>query len=753
MTPLEPFTITAFDGGGLETDKKPFLLIDKAFPVLRNAYVFRDRLIKRECLELVGRLRRVLTTPTVISFVDGVANVKTLLGLESTATFEPGSIDIGYNSNIYTDPLANGILVGDPAGTGTFNYVTGVMTTSIFVAGPFNGTVNSLNYFPGLPVMGAETREIASINFEQTVFFDTIYAYTFDGVNFNDVVGFTWTGADDNFVWSTNFRGVDSSIRLFFITKFLDTAATPMRYTTDNITYTNFSPALDGAGQLLLEALILIPYYGRLIALNTIEGVALADPANKNFFARARFSQQGDPTQADAWQVNIFGKGGFADAPTAEKIIGATLFKNTLIVRFERSTWQLRYMGEYGTPFLFERISSDFGSESTFSGILFDSGDIAVGNRALTVSTSNSVTRIDEKIPDLVFSMLNTLAGPERVHGMRDFRRELAFWNYNDAIMSSPTQYFPNTVLVYNYRNQTYAQFRDNVTVFGYLQPILGVTWDSTDVFWDDEDITWDTVSSVAEFERVVIGNQAGYIHYYGYKTPDDPQNFIASIDLTVTPIRINVPNHNLVDQEIIFITGLMFINTVPAPVTTNLNNQIYQAKYVDDNFLDLYKYDFTQGIYVADFAFTPAPAGITYIGGGQIALFPKMDIVTKDFNPYQKKGQQVKISYIDLLLEVSQSAAMTVNVFSNTYQAYAGDINVGQNTIETSQAQPFFGNNIIGASNILWHRLYKTLYGQLIRIEFTYGDALMSTLETHRQEWSLNAITIHARRAGKQIF
>ena len=830
MTPLQPFSIAGYNAG-LQLDRKPFLLPDQAFPVLYNAYNWRERIKKRECNELVGRLRKTVplgnffdngfpnwstnalyvsgyiatidaaglvttkyphnlvvgneviitntstagynntwivgATPTTMTFTipaafaastGGTFYSNQLLSVtEPDTEIEAGSFVITINGVAWTDN-GDGTLSGpDAAKFGVIDYTTGIIQIQTD-SGVSAATTLTYNYFPGLPVMGIRNRELPSINFEQTVFFDTRYTYTFDGVNFNDVPGVGWSGADDDFFWTTNYQGADSSVRVFFVTNNFDDIGSPMRYTLDNATYTDFAPQLVSTpgGDLLLEARILIPYYGRLIALNTIEGTAYGLGGNRNFFNRARFSQEGNPLAADAWHTDVFGKGGFADAPTSEAIVSATLFKNTLIVRFERSTWQLRYMGNYGTPFLFERISSDFGCESTFSSVLFDTGDLAVGNRAISVSTATTCQRIDENIPDIVFTILNKLSGPQRVHGIRDYRKELVFWNYNDANISAKEQYFPNQVLVYNYRDRTWAIFRDNVTVFGNLQPSNSITWDSTNVFWDDEQVLWDSVSDIAEFPRVVIGNQMGYILYFGYKTPDDSSLTIEETSLGTSSLIISVPNHNIADEEIVYIKGIKYLsnNTVNAvPVATDLNNKLYLAERITNTLLKLYRYDFDQGIYISNFDYTPhEPVQVVvYIGGGSLAIMPRLDVQTKDFNPYAKQGNQTKISYIDFLTDVTPSASMTVNLFSNTYLTATQTINTGNELLETYQASPYFGN--FSASNILWHRFYYTLTGQMIRIQMTYNDVLMNTIETHQQDWQLNAMTIWARPGGKSIF
>jgi hypothetical protein len=765
MTPLQPFTIAGYTSG-LQTDKKPFLIPDKSFSVLENAYVYRERVIKRQGLELVGRLTRTYTSTDIgIELTDGYVNLISYYGLEPTATIVPGSVSFGFAGNQYNDPLINGILAGNPAGSGYIDYATGDIQLSSFPPGLFGGALHGLKYYPNLPVMGIESRELSTINNEQTVFFDTKYAYTFDGTNFStinippgNILPYTWSGTDKDFFSSTNYQGADASIRTFFVTNFVDDAGSPMRWTQDGNLYNDFRPNLT-ATQLLLQARILIPYYGRLLAFNTIEGTAYGDPANKNFFNRVRYSQVGNPLDGDAWRQDIFGRGGFADAPTAETIVGVTFFKNTLIVFFEKSTWQLRYVGEYGTPFLFERISSDFGSESTFSSLLFDQGVLAIGDRAIISATSTSVNRIDEAIPDQVFQIRNVEAGQERVQGIRDFQRELAFWCFTNSDISTATQKYPNTVLVYNYRNNTFALFRDNVTAFGTLQPATGITWDSTDVLWDDTDVTWDSVQNNALFPKIVIGNQQGFIHYYGYVTPDEPSLAITGVDLTTTPIRITVPNHNLESNEIVYIENLNFVDasstppSAPVSLSTDLNNKIYLVQIVDENTLSLFRWSFDDQQYFNNFSFTPVTTAL-YVGKGTLRLFPKLDVQTKDFNPFAPKGKQLKVSYIDFLMAKTESAAFSINLFFNTTSPVEGTIftgKVGNSETETYTPAPYYGNDT--NSDIAWHRFYQTIAGQFIRVQMTYDDDLMNTLTTHEQDWELNAMTLHLREGGKLIF
>lgn len=658
---LQPIPVISFDqNGGLKTNKKPLLIPSTAYQRLENAYTYRDRTIKREGLELLGRLRRTITggnlgnsgvSPWTFTIYSTLTPAITG---EPDAAIEPGSVTIVIGGAItFTDNGDGTLSSATPGNSGTINYATGSVTLT-HTAGAGVATTIDFSYFPALPVMGIQIRELANINDEQTIFFDTKYAYIWTGTEFTEfITGTTWDGTDSDFFWTTNFRGVAASTRLFFATNFVVTATNPIRY-TDGATWTDFAPLIS-ATDTLFQARILIPYYGRLLALNTYEGTTAGGYAGAaNFFNRCRFSQVGSPIDAAAWRQDQFGKGGFLDAPTNEQIIGATFLNNTLLVFFERTTWQLRYVGEYGLPFIWERIGSDFGSESTFSPVLFSENVLAIGDKAIITSNAVNVQRIDLDIPDEIFNFQNLNEGVKRVQGIRDYKRELVFWNYPDAqtqAAAGVATTYPNRVLVYNYRNNTWAIFRDNVTAFGTLQDPDDITWDSDTITWDDDDITWDDVGLQSRFPFIVSGNQEGFVHKYGYTFPDEPSLSITGVSSVASTLRFTIPNHNLAIGETIRITDLLFLSS-GAPTTTSLNNELYYViDVIDVDTITVAIWNFqTQG-YETNFTYTPNLGTATYVGGGQVTYFPKPNIQTKDFNPFQQAGLQTKLSYIDFLM------------------------------------------------------------------------------------------------------
>lgn len=486
-----------------------------------------------------------------------------------------------------------------------------------------------------------------------------------------------------------------------------------INYTTGEINLT-FNPVLPGsgtwtvtavysqAGTLLFSARVLIPYYGRLLAFNTWEGTEVSSAVN--IFNRCRFSQIGSPIQQDAWRSDVFGKGGFVDAPVNEDIISAIFYKNTLIVFFESSTWRLQYIGEYGIPFIWERISSDFGSESTFSPVLFDSGVLAVGNRAIVGSSGGDVQRVDLDIPDQVYRFKNADNGPKRIQGIRDFKKELVYWcypDYDDFEIPS-TQYYPNRTLVYNYRNNTYAFFRNNITALGFFRYPANITWDRLDIFWDNYNVFWDDEAQ-DQMPLIASGNQQGFCHFYGYEDAEtgadstivaNDQESLSVSDVTVgSTVVLEVINHNLQNDEFIYLTGLLYVVTAtPVAGSTTLNDQIYMIKVQDIDNIILYKWDKTQQSAYSDFTVTNVG---DYMGGGVIALFPKLEITTKDFNPLKGgAGQNIKTSYVDFLFDASSPASVNVKMKMNTTINAQGNVLVGNKNVETSNSKTGYVQN-----------------------------------------------------------
>jgi len=204
------------------------------------------------------------------------------------------------------------------------NYTTGAVTIVLTASIGGAAITAAISYFPSLPVMGLRTRELNSINSEQMVAFDQIYAYKFSssGIAEEFLPGTTWTGGNSDFFWSTNYWIGDSNFKIFWANNFVD----PIRYTNGQTgtNWVDFTPQINAGGDTLNNALAILPFRGRLVVFNTVE-------TDGEHPQRIRWAAIGTPftivspivttVSPTAWRDDIRGKGGFLDIPTSENII------------------------------------------------------------------------------------------------------------------------------------------------------------------------------------------------------------------------------------------------------------------------------------------------------------------------------------------------------------------------------------------------------------------------------------------------
>lgn len=213
MAGYSPLKITGTTTG-LVQEREEFILPDDAYPTLQNAYVYRERILRKKGYFLLGRLQRQVSV-NGNNLTAGSFNLLSGLSLETaTGSITPGSINIvgGTDGTTYTDPTEDGVLTAT-GGTGTggsINYSTGVLTITGGGAEAITGTID---YYPGLPAMGIRQRELQNSAVDETIFFDQKYAYTYNELSsqYNEFLpGTTWNAAaldtsGTNFFFSTNY--------------------------------------------------------------------------------------------------------------------------------------------------------------------------------------------------------------------------------------------------------------------------------------------------------------------------------------------------------------------------------------------------------------------------------------------------------------------------------------------------------------------------------------------------------------------
>lgn len=732
----QPFYISSFENeSGLDNYFEPFLIPEKAFPVLEDAFAWRGRIERRNGFSLLGRLRRVITgaslgnssaSPWTFTIYSTLASAITG---EPDASLEIGSVTITVGAIVFTDNGDGTLSSVTPGNSGTINYATGSVTLT-HTAGAGQATTIDFNYYPALPVMGLRKREQVDINQEKTIAFDTKYAYTYSGgwEELPSSTPTTWNGANYNLFWTANYWQDGSGNDLFWATNFnVGATPDPIRY-YNNITWTTFDPVVSGTTRLQ-QALILLPFKDRLLAFNTYEGTTLGGTLT-HFPQRVRWSQNGDPTDlTNGWLDTVIGRGGYLDAPTNEHIVGAEFIKDVLVVKFERSSWRLLYTGNETLPFQWQKINTELGGESTFSLVPFDRGVFAVGNFGITTDDAINVSRIDERIPSTVFRFQNKNEGPRRIYGIRDFSKELVYWAYPD-FSSDPT--FNNKILVFNYRSNTFATFNDSFTCFGYFQGADDFTWATLPYdSWASWNDTWSSGQQQSFFPDIAAGNQQGYVVIF----QDQVQNDTSLSITAMSDPDLTVPNHNLTTGRIVKITGIV-------GSASTLNGTIAAVNVSDSNTFSLYNPLTNEPVAL--------PSG--YIGGGQITVFNNINIISKRFSLFYEQGDQARLGFIDFFFDKTSVGEVAINLYidENTSISTNDDPNnVGTNKLDTHPNAdiPFQANQ-----EKIWNRLYSGVVCQNFQFQITMTDEQMLDEDINSSDVVLHAVTLYATPNARMI-
>ena len=275
------FLIAPYDQqSGLHNEVKPFEIPDNAFSELNNAYVFRGRVRKRFGSRYMGRLPLNSRLRIDLGAVDGGGNVTIPANL-LPITVVGQIFSIGTAIFTVNTLGAPADMLSTTAATGTFNNVTGV---AHFVGAP----ALHVHYYPALPVMGLLTADIAAVNDEMLIGFDTKFAYQYINgwvrlANETTPNASIWNGTDTDFYWGTTWFNPNGSDKVFFVTNNNHNEDNFMRWLNlapASLAWDNFMPQISNIPAYLISARMLIVFHNRLVALNTWEGPNKAGALN-----------------------------------------------------------------------------------------------------------------------------------------------------------------------------------------------------------------------------------------------------------------------------------------------------------------------------------------------------------------------------------------------------------------------------------------------------------------------------------------
>lgn len=714
---------------GLESDITPWLIPEDAFTQMKNAYIYQGRVVKR-----FGTSFMVLDPlKSRLAVLLGTTNgAGTLAGTVPGAYFAVGQqFSIGtviYTVNVTGTPAT--LLKTGATTTATFDTTTGAYN---FVGAAINTDVY---YYPAQPVMGITIYQSGAINDQPTYAWDQQFVYKFVAGNrwLKESTGTPlWHGTVDEFFWATTWHGVTGAAKILFATNFhlvkngAAVATDDPVWSYDGTTWSVFRPVFIPAANRVQGARIVVAFKGRLLLLNTVEGDA-TNTNNTNFINRCRFSSRNNPLVNSSWyepgQAGATG-GSFADADTEEAIVSAEFIKDRLIVYFELSTWELVYTNNNAQPFLWQKINTELGSTSTFSTVPFDKAVLTIGGTGVHSCNGSNVERIDQKIPlDVLRFNQNSLA-VTHVQGIRDYEKELVYWTFtSNARTSAP--YFANSILVYNYRLNTWSFFRDSLTCFGYFEQGVDVTWENAETTWAESGFAWEDYEIQGNTQRIIAGTTNGYVVRVMPEVADN-ECCMQITDITTSggQTRLKIINHVLdsIDD---------YIYIVDCTGVTTFNGSIYKVTaIIDDNTIEIGANPFVG----------------TYSGGGRAALVSNIRFRTKLLNPYVSSGRNVYVSRIDFCVQKTSAGQVSIDGYPSSSlvpignQVLSPGAVLGTGVLETS---PYAGILFEKLQTRLWHALYFQFEGEFIQIQLYMSSAQMTNPAIAFSEFELEGMILH---------
>lgn len=524
----------------------------------------------------------------------------------------------------------------------------------------------------------------------------------------------------------------------------------------DGTGWVNFQPIIQnvntptgGTPQILQGALLILPYKGYLVVFNTLEGQVGA--AAQRYPQRARWSQlglsypslpvpaglTGKPAAPTGFEWNpIPGRGGFVDAPTSEAIVAAEFIKDTLVVFFENSTWRFTFTGNTPLPFIWEKINTELGAESTFSTIPFDRNVFTVGRNGIFASDSVNIERIDRMIPDVVFNFNNANQGHKRVQGIRNYFAEMAYWTYVDPDSSD---IFPNRMLVYNYITNSFSIFFVSFTCLGSFNSLTTLTWGSANQPFSFYNYTWGSQINQSGVPLVIAGNQQGFV-FLLQETDGSPfvtnaATYVIQAISAANPSIFTSINHNFsVDVDETDPAEDQYVQLFGAfggPETAAMQTKV--LKVLEVLTPDTFTLVDSTGI----------PISVSdYTYGGFIRPLDNFNITTKNLNPYFAQGQSVRIGYADLYVDNEVTASVTINTFNGDIEnPPIQTINMSlQDSANTVRQTPF------------WKRVYFSSYGPFIALQFCFSQTQMFNFSTNIGKLTLHGMLYYLKTSGRSI-
>ena len=537
--------------------------------------------------------------------------------------------------------------------------------------------------------------------------------------------------------------------------------------------FVNFAPPLDNLGTsattYLVGCRIIIPFGNRLLAIGTFEANSAQIFASLNttfqgayYGNRIRYCEvtatpfysapipnglgnvPGTNIEPNAWASNIQGFGGFIDLDTTERIISASITQGVMVFGLESEQRRMSNTGIETDPFSLEVINPEFGTSGTHAFVPMDKGILTAGEYGFITTSSYDAQRFDVPIIQQVFQVNPEQNGYERICGGRDFVNEVVYFSYNSVFnqedTASNSNTFPDTTLVYNYRENSFGVWYETPTTYGLIK-LAQKTWSAlTDFVWNDWNNPWNSQASVSNYPFVGIGTPQGFVmlKWANPSANDSSLTIQNSVSVTADIYTITSVNHNL--------SSGMYLGFFPP--SAGLPSFIGRISNLGDstgaNPVSLVTVEFN----LADPATIPSNI---VPGTWQMSIIDQPFIQTKQFQMAWANAKKTRIGAQKYFLDTTESGEFTVEILGSQ-----SPVPLNNNTI--ANPEPSLISNAIvrtrpddsvglygtqAQQQQIWHRLASSVIGDTVQLQMSFSDAQMRNVDIATSPWVLHSVVL----------
>lgn len=417
-------------------------------------------------------------------------------------------------------------------------------------------------------------------------------------------------------------------------------------------------------------------------------------------------------------------------APTSEAIRTYKIINSDMIVRFSNSERIFRYTGDAFSPFRWDSTNAIWRTDAPYSAINYDTYFTAVGKPAIIASDGVNIRRADEIIPDFTDPYRIDQQSPAlfldqtsigQCYGERFDDLKEGWMCYKSSPNESDTVEPSDSILAFNYLDQTYAIYTFPFSCLGFGSVITTLVWGNDYREWGSIQDTWGSYEFAENSLVDLSGDQFGNVflldnsNMMGANKTGDITNVS-----TASPAVVTSTAHGLYTGDQIVIQNV--IDTIGFAA---INNQQFVVTVIDAN------------TFSVPFDTTLLP---DYVSGGNWFTMPVIfEIITKNFNPFVEEGQLSRLGYVDLFVSANDESNFRVQFYADDMLDYNFNTYY-QETMLTLTA---------GGQTKVWKRIYVGAVAKehTLRIYQNLADFSVDTID---QPVKVHAIIPYFKPAGR---